>query len=203
MKPPLCTSQPPAECQDCSLNTHLMCRYDKRDTLHFLMIFLPFGVTAIGGVIYSGLGWWLLGWLAYALFFFFVWEARVLCSHCPYWAEEGRVLRCHANYGVIKLWKYNPEPMSRFEGIQFLAGAALLVLIPVVLLVVGGAFLLAAIALASGISFGYLLWHNICNRCVNFSCPLNHVDEGTRQMFLVRNPVMKAAWDASKTDQES
>lgn len=198
MEPPLCTSQPETDCGDCKLRTDIMCRYDRRDTFHFLMIFLPFAVTAVGGVIYSGLGWWLLGWLAYALFFFFVWEARVLCSHCPYWAEEGRVLRCHANYGVIKLWKYNSRPMSRAEGIQFLAGAALLVLIPIALLVIGGAYLLAGIGLVNGVSFGYLLWHNICDRCVNFSCPLNHVDERTRRAFLARNPVMNAAWDASR-----
>ena len=35
------------------------------------------------------------------------------CSHCPYWAEEGNVLHCHANYGVFKIWKFNPKPMSR------------------------------------------------------------------------------------------
>ena len=56
------------------------------------------------------------------LFFFFVWEARILCSHCPYWAEEGRILHCHANYGVIKIWRYHPEPMSKFEQVQFIVG---------------------------------------------------------------------------------
>jgi hypothetical protein len=98
-----CTARPAAACESCSLNGPLMCRYDARYSTHFFMIILPFFVTAIGGDISIGYGWWLLGWLAYMLFFFFVWKARVLCSHCPYWAEDGRVLRCHANYGVIKL----------------------------------------------------------------------------------------------------
>ena len=33
---------------------------------------------------------------------------------------------CHANYGVIKIWKYRPGPMSRFEQVQFVIGALLL-----------------------------------------------------------------------------
>jgi hypothetical protein len=61
-----------------------MCRFEAKDMLHFIMLFLPFGLTAIAGAIRAGYGWYLLGWLAYSLFFFFVWEARVLCRHCPY-----------------------------------------------------------------------------------------------------------------------
>jgi hypothetical protein len=191
-----CTAQAAASCEGCDLNGPLMCRYEKRDTTHFFMIILPFFATAIGGVIASGYGWWLFGWLAYMLFFFFVWEARVLCSHCPYWAEEGRVLRCHANYGVIKIWKYHPGPMSRFEQAQFIIGALLFVLIPLVLLVIGQEYLLAGIGVASAASFGYLLWRNICNRCVNFSCPLNHVGPATRKAFFARNPIIVEAWKA-------
>ena len=44
-------------------------------------------------------------------FFGFI-ETRVLCSHCPHYAEEGASLRCWANYGSPKLFKYRPGPMS-------------------------------------------------------------------------------------------
>jgi hypothetical protein len=192
-----CTAQPVASCEDCSLKGPLMCRYEKRDTTHFFMIILPFFVTAIGGGIISGFGWWLLGWLAYMLFFFFVWEGSVLCSHCPYWAEEGRALRCHANYGVIKIWPYRPGPMNRSEKVQFLVGVLLFILYPLVFLVIGHEYLLATIGLASAASFGYLLHRNICNRCVNFSCPLNNVAPETRQAFFTRNPVIVQAWEQS------
>jgi hypothetical protein len=171
-----------------------MCRYESRDTVHFFMIFLPLLVTTVGGVIQSGYGWWLLGWLAYALFFFFGWEGRVLCSHCPYWAEPGRILRCHANYGVIKLWKYRPGPMSRSEQAQFLVGGLLLAAYPLVFLILGHAYLLLVIGLVSAISFYYLLRRNICPRCVNFSCPFNAVDQATREAFFVRNPLIARAW---------
>jgi hypothetical protein len=54
-----------------------------------------------------------LGWLAIWFLFFFVLEGRVLCSHCPYWAKESRVLHCHANYGVIKLSKERLRPLHQ------------------------------------------------------------------------------------------
>ena len=187
MTGPFCTNQPKDDCKDCTLSSHLMCRYDRRDTLHFFMIVLPFFVSSIGGVITAGFGWWLLGWLGYMLFFFFVWEARVLCSHCPYWAEEGRILHCHANYGVIKIWRYRPEPMSLSEQVQFIVGALIFLFFPVAFTVIGGAYLLAGIELVCAASFSYLLYRNICNRCVNFSCPLNNVPEEVEKAYREQN----------------
>ena len=192
-----CTALPVLACEGCTLNGPLMCRYEARDTTHFFMVMLPFFVTAIGGVIAGGYGWWLLGWMAYMLFFFFVWEGRVLCSHCPYWAEEGHMLRCHANYGVIKIWPYRPGPMSRSEQVQFLIGVLIFLLYPLVFLVIGGQYLYAGIGLASAASFGYLLHRDICDRCVNFSCPLNSVPAKTRRAFFERNPVIRKAWEES------
>lgn len=187
MSGPLCTNQAESICSDCTLSTRLMCRYERSDTLHFFMIILPFFVSSVGGVITAGYGWWLLGWLVYMLFFFFVWEARVLCSHCPYWAEEGRILHCHANYGVIKIWRFHPEPMSRSEQVQFIVGVLIFLLYPLVFTVLGGEYMLAGIGLVSATSFGYLLYRNICSRCVNFSCPLNNVPEEVVKAYQERN----------------
>lgn len=194
MSEKICSVSPKEVCAGCDLNTSLMCRYEARDTLHFFMIILPLFVTAIGGMIVSGYGWWLFGWLGYMLLFFFGWEARVLCSHCPYWSEDGRILHCHANYGAIKLWRYRPGPMSRSEGIQFLIGVFLFVLYPLIFLVIGHQYLLAGIGVASAVSFIYLLRRNICSRCVNFSCPLNNVPKPLIDEYLKHNPIMKKAW---------
>lgn len=190
-----CTNQPENVCVDCTLGSRLMCRYDARDTLHFFMIVLPFFVASIGGMIAAGFGWWLFGLLGYMLFFFFVWEARILCSHCPYWAEDSKILHCHANYGVIKIWRYHPEPMSRSEKIQFIVGALVIVFYPLVFLIAGGQYLLAGVGLASAASFGYLLYSQICVKCVNFSCPLNNVPEEMKTAYLEKNPKMGKAWE--------
>jgi len=174
-----------------------MCRFDRRDLVAFAVDFLPFGIAVVAGLIRSGLGLCLLGWFAYWIVFFFVWEARVLCSHCPYWAAEGRVLRCHANYGVIKIWKYRPGPMSKWEKAQFVPGVALFVGFPLVLLLAGGEYVLALVALAGAVSASFNLWRHSCSRCVNFSCPANHVPKQLVDAYLRRNPVMRAAWEAT------
>jgi hypothetical protein len=174
-----------------------MCRFDARDLVYFLAGFLPFGVTVVAGMIQSGFGWFILGWLAYWVFFFFVWEARVLCSHCPYWALDDRVLRCHANYGVIKIWKYRPGPMSRSEQFQFILGALLFVAYPLTFLMIGHQYLLTLIALVSAGSAALNLWRNGCSRCVNFSCPVNNVPKVVVDAYLRQNPVMREAWEAS------
>jgi hypothetical protein len=200
MPGPTCTNQPESVCEGCTLGPRLMCRYEFRDTLHFFAIVLPFFVASIGGMIAAGFGWWLVGWLGYMLFFFFVWEARVLCSHCPYWAEEGRILHCHANYGVIKIWRYHPEPMSRAEQVQFIVGVLIFLLYPVVFTAVGGEYLPAGVALVGAGVFGYLLYREICSRCVNFSCPLNNVPEEVRKSYLERNEEMRVAWRGEEAE---
>lgn len=187
MKDMFCTNQAERFCIKCSLHTNLMCRYERRDTLNFFMIILPFFTASIAGMVTAGYGWWLLGWLAYMLFFFFVWEARILCSHCPYWAEDSRILHCHANFGVIKIWRFDPEPMSKPEKIQFIVGVLFFIFYPLIFCIFGGQYLIAGIGFTSAISFGYLLYRNICSRCVNFSCPLNNVPDELRKAYQERN----------------
>ena len=112
-----CTNRSVSECTGCDLADSLMCRFESKDLLRFLIAFIPFGIAVVAGMVRAGFAIFLLGWAAYWLFFFFIWEARVLCRHCPYWAEEGRILHCHANYGVLKIWKHDPGPMNIFEKI--------------------------------------------------------------------------------------
>lgn len=205
-----CTWQASDVCADCQIASDLQCRFERKDLTRFLLSFLPYGVSVVAGLLLAGFGWVLLGWVAFALFFFFVWEARVLCSHCPFWAEDSRVLHCHANYGVIKLWRYRPGPMSRAEQVQFLVGALLLIALPFPFMLAGGlrgtgaslgpidlALLLAAVALASAVGFAVDLSRQVCTRCVNFSCPLNRVPKAAVDAYLRRNPVILEAWQAS------
>lgn len=190
-----CTWQPESVCGDCSIKGGLMCRMDSKDMVTFLMSLSHYIVVAIGGTIVAGYGRYLWGWFVYSLFFFFVWEARVLCSHCPMWAEQGRVLYCHTNNGVIKFWKYRPGPMSRSEKAQFLVGASIWLLFPLVFMLMGQAYFLSLIMLTSTVSAVYSISRLSCTRCINFSCPMNAVPKGVVDAYLKRNPVMLAAWE--------
>ena len=193
----LCNFRESTNCAECVLEGRLMCHYDARDTAKFFGVVLPFLMTVALGTIQAGYGRYLLLWIAYFLFFFFGWEARVLCSHCPMWAEEGRVLRCHANYGVIKFWKYRPGPMSKAEQIQFIAGALIGLGFPLVLTLLGGEYLWVVAGTVTAIGGVYTLRTVSCGRCINFSCPLNTVPKAEVDAYLRRNPAMREAWEAA------
>ena len=155
-----------------------------------------FALPAVIGAIKGGYGWWLLGWAAYCLIFFEFWEIRILCSHCPYYAEKGHTLHCIANYGSLKVWKYHPEPMSRSEKIQLWIGFAILGGYPFPFLLLGQQYVLAIVALWGLVLFFWTLRRYTCSQCVNFSCPLNCVPREVVDEYLRRNPVMREAWEA-------
>jgi hypothetical protein len=71
-------------------------------------------------------GWLLIPWLTMIIGYFGFIEIRVMCSHCPHYAESDSSLKCWANYGSPKIWKYRPEPMSFIEKAIFLGGFAII-----------------------------------------------------------------------------
>jgi hypothetical protein len=190
-----CSWQSPSVCEGCPAKDHLRCRLDRKDMAAFLMMLLPYGITTIAGTIRSGYGNYLFLWLAYSLIFFFVWEARILCRHCPFWAEKGIVLHCHANNGVLILWKYEPGPMDRGEKIQLILGALIFIAFPFPFLVLGSEYLLSVISLSTAASAIFLLRRFTCSRCINFSCPMNTVPKHLVDAYLKRNPDIRSAWE--------
>jgi hypothetical protein len=186
----------PGRDADYRIDERLMCRFRWRDLLRFFLVVLPYALIAIQGMVRAGRGRILLIWLGYAVFFFYVWEARVLCRHCPFWAGPGKTLRCPANYGVTKLWRWDPRPMTRSEGIQFLAGATLLIAFPLPWLLQARKYLLTSVALAMAAGGTVALRNRICTRCVNFSCPLNAVPKPLVDEYLRGHPEMMDAWEA-------
>lgn len=185
------------DCGDCKANKKLMCRYEKKDSKNFFAVFSPYMITAVIGLVITGYGYIGFAWLAFAVFFFVVWEASILCSHCPYWALPGRTLRCHANYGVIKLMKYKPGPMSKSEQIQFIIGALTLVLFPIPFVIIGGEYILAIVMVTMVFGGLRIMRSFICSRCINFSCPSNTVPKENKDMYLRKNDVMRKAWEES------
>ena len=193
----LCTWKPVSACGGCGIGERLDCRFSWGNLLHFVAMFLGFVIPSVVGMIRGGYGGYFLGWLGFALFFFEVWEIRILCSHCPYYAKRGRTLHCIANYGSLKLWPYRPEPMSRGEKIQLWLGFAILGAYPFPFLIFGGRWAWALMAMWGLALFFWTLRKETCSRCVNFSCPLNGVPKEIVDAYLERNPVMRRAWEES------
>jgi hypothetical protein len=68
---------------------------------------------------------------------------------------------------------------------------------PFPFMILGGQYLWAIVALWGLGMFFWTLHEYTCSRCVNFSCPLNCVPKGIVDAYLVRNPVMRRAWEES------
>jgi hypothetical protein len=213
----VCTWDGASECGECALNGRLSCRWDAGRLWGFVALSLPFTATTVLGMVLTGS--LTKNWspqAAYAVFvllFFTVVETRLLCRHCPHYAGGGVTIRCFANYGLLKLWRFQPGPMSRAEKAGLMVCFAVFGLYPVLTMAAGMRFLiekhgsyeftpllgligLAIANAASAASFIYLLNLFYCPRCVNFSCPLNGVPEDVVEEYLLRNPVMKNAWDS-------
>ncbi len=184
-------------CEHCSIENDLKCKFQKKHLFSFIASFLIFAIPSVIGVIISGYGWFLIGWIVFCLFFFNFWETRILCRHCPFYAEEGTTLHCIANYGCYKLWKYSPKPMNNSEKIQLFIGFLILGGYPLVFMILAELYLFLLLSLAGLLVFFGLLLFTTCTKCINFSCPLNRVPKHIVDAYLKQNPIMKNAWEAA------
>ncbi len=214
-----CTWRDEAVCEDCPLRWRLGCRYDPAEFRFFILNQIPSLAMASLGLALVGVvtgTWWPL--IVFILIGVVLWglgvETRVLCSHCPYWTEDSKVLHCWALTGSPKIWRYRPEPMNRWEKATLLAFFTALGVVPLAgegygIWVVarelprfGLYALLGLIGVTVGtllafFQFAVLIRRDFCGRCVHFSCPLNRVPRWMRDEYLRRNPVMREAWEAS------
>jgi hypothetical protein len=183
-----------ANCQTCVLKSHLNCHFNLWGLLRFLGVaFLPFILAGIGMTHVNA--WLLIPWVAFALSYFGLIEIRVMCSHCPHYAQpEIKSLKCWANYGSPKLWRYNPGPMSSSEKLVFFIGLGLIAGYPLVILLIGKAWLLLTLFILTIVGMGTLMSRTMCNHCMNFACPFNQVEMKQREAFFKLNPIIDDAW---------
>ena len=182
-----------AACEECPVFDTLHCHFHGKDLAMFLAIVFPSFI--IGGVgVYRLSIWFLVPWVIFILSYFGLIEIRVMCSHCPHYAEPGNSLKCWANYGSPKLWRYRPGPMSWIEKAIFLAGLMLIFGYPLILFLMGAKWLLVALYGLAVLGAYFLMRKRMCSQCMNFACPLNLVDEGERKNFFRQNPQVGAAW---------
>ncbi len=183
-----CTAK---NCEGCPVGKDIHCHFQGRDLTAFLLSVIPSFIIGGAGILHIN-AWWLIPWLVIIFGYFGFVEIRVMCSHCPHYAEPGKSLQCWANYGSPRLWKYRPGPMSTMEKFVFLTGLVLIWGYPLAFLLFGLQWFFLAIYLLTSISFFVTLRHSNCSQCMNFACPLNTVDEKVRAEFFKRNPAI--AW---------
>ena len=181
------------ECDSCAVHGNLHCHFTLRDLIHFYLIVSPSFLLG-GAGIYHVSGWWLVPWMIIVVGFFNFVEIRVLCSHCPHYAEEGSSLRCWANYGSPKIWKYRPGPMTLPEKTVLLTGFALVWGYPLFFLIADFQLFLLIVYPLTVAGFFMTLRTFLCSQCMNFACPLNTVNSEIRKDFFDRNPKVAEAW---------
>ncbi|MFO7841423.1 MAG: hypothetical protein R6V48_04615 [Fidelibacterota bacterium] len=161
-----------------------------------MIAFPPF---IIGGIMISRYDPLLLiPWIMIILFYFGFVEIRVLCSHCPHYAEpDTGILKCWANYGSPKCWKYRPGPLSLTEKTIFYLGFIVIFIYPVIFFILENSYILLGIYIVLIIILKLLLKRHYCSRCINFACPFNNVGKEVRNRFFSKNPIIETAWKDS------
>jgi hypothetical protein len=184
------------DCEGCPLQDHLQCHFGLQELLRFFGFALPpFILGGIGIVRINA--WLLLPWIGLAIAYFGFIEIRVMCSHCPHYAEPGsKSLQCWANYGSPKLWEYNPGPMTLGEKFVFFAGLVLIAGYPLAILIYGQQWALLALFSIATSGMAALMGRLMCSRCMNFACPLNQVKLVVQEAFFARNPRVAQAWQS-------
>jgi len=212
----ICTWKDAAECTDCANQHRLHCRWDGKLLAGFLLPNLAYGIVAIFGLVVTGVltdVWWMLIlFTVFMVVFFLFLEIRILCSHCPFYAEDSKLLHCLANNGAFKIWHYRPGPMAAWEKSSLIIGFIIYGLLPLCGQAYGIGFMtgdyagytrvgllgMVGIAVATLLLavtvFGTLCLF-FCPACINFSCPLNRVPREQVDAYLERNPVIKEAWE--------
>ncbi len=181
------------DCKNCSSSDSVHCHFRPVELIHFLLIAMPTFLMG-GAAIYASGQIPLFIWIGIIIGYFGFIEIRVMCSHCPHYAEEGSTLKCWANHGSPKLWKYRPGPMSVMEKVVFLGGFVIVWGYPLPFFVIEGLWFLLAIYILITTGFFVTLKMFLCAQCMNFACPLNGVPESARLRFFERNPIVATAW---------
>jgi hypothetical protein len=181
------------DCVECPVSKEVHCHFRPKELAYFLLICFPGFIVGGAGILAYGV-WFLAFWIAIVFGFFGFLEIRVMCSHCPHYAESGTTLGCWANHGSPKLWKYRPGPMSLIEKMLFFGGLIVVWGYPLPFFWIGKKWFLLALYFLTNAVFFTTLTMFLCSQCMNFACPLNSVDQATRDQFFQRNPSIAEHW---------
>jgi len=181
-------------CEGCEIRGRLLCIHTGKDLADFAVLFVTWAIPFFAGMIIGEFWIGLAVWFGLAVLFFGYVEALVLCRHCPHYAEEGFLLRCHANSGLPKIPKFDPRPMSRIEQFIWLLYVAVLFLYYVPFFISSEQWLLLGLTTWALIIVTWTLQRTQCTRCYHLSCPVNRVPDDVRKGFFAHYPEFDRAW---------
>ena len=181
-------------CDGCEIEGKLLCIHTKKDLVDFAVLFLTWLIPFLAGMIIGEFWIGLAVWFGLAVVFFTYVEALVLCRHCPHYAEQGFLLKCHANSGLPKIPKFDPRPLNKVESVIWLVYVAALFLYYVPFFIIGEQWLLLGLNTWALIAISWTLQRTQCTRCYHLSCPINRVPDEVREGFFNNYPEFTEAW---------
>lgn len=176
------------DCEGCKIQGKLICVHTPKDLIDFYVLFMGWVIPFLAGMIIGKF------WIGLAVIFFGYVEALVLCRHCPHYAEKGFLLRCHANWGLPKIPKFNPLPLNFLEKVIWILYVAVLFLYYVPFFIIGHQWLLLLLTSTALFVATWTLQRTQCNRCYNLSCPINKVPDDVKKTFFENFPLFHDAW---------
>jgi hypothetical protein len=87
--------------------------------------------------------------------------------------------------------------MTIIEKTIFFGGFVIVWGYPLAFLIFSKQIFLLVVYSMTTIGFFMTLMNFMCSQCMNFACPLNHVDEKVRDQFFAKNPIVAEAWGKS------
>ena len=191
------------DCEGCEIEGDLLCVHTPADLMDFYVLFIGWAIPFFAGMFIGKFWIGLAVWFGLAIVFFGYVEALILCRHCPHYAEKGFLLRCHANWGLPKIPKISRRPLNTLEKVTWLIYVAVLFLYYIPFFIVAEQWLLLILTSSALVVAGWTLQRTQCNRCYNFSCPINRVPENVRDAFFKNYPEFSAAWGIDKEKRNS
>jgi hypothetical protein len=169
-----------SSCDNCKIQKKIKCHFNLIDLIIFYLLSIP--PFLYGGYILFNINIVLLViWLLIIFLFFCVLEIKILCSHCPHYAESSLILQCWANYGLLKLWKYNPNKINNFEKALFIIGLIFVYGYPILFSYKDYSVIVYLILTV--VFFLFLIIFK-CKRCYNVSCLFNRLEKSVKKIFI-------------------
>ena len=175
-------------CDNCDIKGRFICYADTADLVDFGILFINWFIPFMAGIIVGRFWWGLFGWLLLCVIFFGYVEAFLLCRHCPAYAEKGKTLRCHANWGLPKFPKIDKRPMNLWEKIVWIVYVFVLFLYPLPFFFSKGLWLMGLWSLWTFFMAAWIISRTQCTRCFMLSCPLNRTTEELKESFYDNFP---------------
>jgi hypothetical protein len=184
-------------CENCRIREKVSCHFSIAHLLRFYFIILPsFIIAAINMLWYSNVVLYI--WVVFTGLFFLIVQIRILCTHCPHYKESSLFLKCWANRWIPKFWKYQPGPMNVNEKSIMIGGFTIIWGFPLVFILMKQDWIMSIFYLVSVFLSFILIRMNHCKKCMNFSCPLNCVENKIKEDFFKNNPSLGEAWKSLK-----